>query len=64
MGKLLNKLGGKKMAALVAYMLVTLLKTKLDIDAETYAYVCKTLMAYFVAQGFADGVSKGATSHA
>ncbi len=63
MNDILKKIGGKKMAALVGYVLLVCFKEKIGIAPADFETLSKTLMAYFVGQGVADGFSKGATSH-
>ena len=63
MNDILKKIGGKKMAALVAYALLAWFKDHIGLGPEEFGTVSKTLMAYFIGQGVADGLSKGKTSH-
>jgi len=63
MKNILNKIGGKKMAALVGYILLMLFKDKLGVGPDDVEKISQTLMAYFIGQGVADGLSKGKTSH-
>jgi len=63
MNNILKKVGGKKMAALVSYILLMIFKEKVGIGPEEVEKISQTLMAYFIGQGVADGLSKGKTSH-
>jgi len=64
MDEFLSKVGGKKMFALCAYILLLCFKEKIGIGPEEFKQASLTLVGYFGAQGFADGLSKGKTSHA
>jgi len=64
MNGFLGKVGGKKMFALIGYVCLTMFKDKIGLGEEEFGNISKTLMAYFIGQGVADGLSKGATSHA
>jgi hypothetical protein len=63
MNDILGKLGGKKMTALILYVLLLCFKDKIGIGPEEFKTVSLTLMGYWGAQGVADGLSKGKTSH-
>jgi len=64
MNDIISKFGGKKMVALIAYVLLVVFKDKVGIDPVAFEKLSQTLMAYFIGQGVADGLSKGKTSHA
>ncbi len=61
---LVSKFGGKKFVALLVYVLLVIFKDKIGIDEPTFLKLSGTLGTYFLGQGFADGLSKGKTSHA
>lgn len=64
MNEFITAIGGKKFLALLAYILLTAFKDKIGLDAATFENLSYTLMTYLGAQGLADGLSKGSTSHA
>jgi hypothetical protein len=63
MNDILSKVGGKKMFALIAYVLLLCFKDKIGISPADFEVMSKSLMVYFAGQSFADGWSKGKTSH-
>ena len=63
MNDFIKAVGGKKMIALIVYIILVCLKDKIGIGPEDFEKLSYTLMTYFVGQGFADGLSKGKTSH-
>lgn len=63
MNNIITKFGGKKMCGLVGYIALMLFKDKLGLGPDEVEKISQTLMAYFIGQGVADGLSKGKTSH-
>jgi len=71
MNWLITALGGKKLivslASIIAAIVVTLLKPKIDVSEELIQDLILAILGiaglYNVGQGVADGLSKGATSH-
>jgi len=63
MNDFISNFGGKKFLALIAYVLLTVFQSKLGLDAAAFEKLSYTIMTYLGAQGLADGLSKGKTSH-
>lgn len=63
MNKVIGAVGGKKFLALVAYVVLTVFQNKLGLGPEAFESLSYTIMSYLGAQGLADGLSKGSTSH-
>ena len=64
MNDFISKAGGKKFLALTGYILLTVFKDKLGLGPDEFEKLSYTLMSFLGAQGLADGLSKGKTSHA
>jgi hypothetical protein len=62
MNAFLGKLGGRKFLVAVFGTLAIALHASLGIDPETVNWIGTILTGYILGQGFADGLSKGATS--
>jgi hypothetical protein len=59
---IIGKLGGKKLMAAIAGVLVVLLQSWLGFSPETAKEIVGLLMTYIIGQSVADGWSKGKTS--